>query len=423
MLVFFELEIKNLNKWINHQTIGVFSILLVLAGLLFSEAAMSIGMIGLAVNAVFNKNIGRNFHTFVQNRVLLGFTAIFFIVLVSGLWSENLDWLSNRLQMKLPFLLLPFAIVALPRFDKSVFFPVLAGFFWVVSAVCVYSVGIYVLDFETTNEAYKQGHVLFTPVMHIRFSLIVAICVAIGWYLYQEKYYIRFPAERLMMLMITILLIAYLHVLAVRTGLVSLYGALGFFVLHYILKTKRYALGIGLGGLIILGLALAIRFVPTLWNKVGYMLWSLEQIEQGERLADLSDSYRVATIQAGMHLGNQHPILGTGWGDIKDETATYLQSKYPELLQAIYMPQSEYVLFYGASGLLGLLIFIFVTLQPLFYNNAWQNLFIGAFHIIMILSFIVEQTLETQLGVAIYTIFSVMSARFITKGDHEAMNP
>ena len=380
-------------------------------------------MIGLAVNAVFNKNIGRNFRAFVQNRVLPGFTVIFFIVLVSGLWSKNLDWLSNRLQMKLPFLLLPFAMVALPRFDKSVFFPILAGFFWVVSAVCVYSVGMYVLDFETTTEAYKQGHVLFTPVMHIRFSLIVAICVAIGFYLYQEKYYIRFPAERIMMLVVTILLIAYLHVLAVRTGLISLYGALGFFVLHYIIKTKRYSLGIALGALLVVGLALAIRFVPTLWYKVNYMRWSLEQIERGERLADLSDSYRLATIEAGIRLGNQHPILGTGWGDIKDETAAYLQSKYPELLQVIYMPQSEYVLFYAASGLIGLLIFIFVTLQPLFYNKAWQNLFNGAFHVIMIMSFIVEQTLETQLGVAIYVIFAVMSACFITKGNYKAMNP
>ncbi len=402
-----------MNKWLTHQTVGIGSIVLVLMGLLFSEAAMSIGMIGLAANAVFNKNIGRNFRTFLQNRVLTGFTAIFSIVLVSGLWSDNLDWLANRLQMKLPFLLLPFAIVAVPRFDKSVFFPILASFFWVVAAICTYSIGLYVLNYEAVTEAYKQGHVLFTPVMHIRFSLIVAICVAIGWYLHQEKYYIRFPVERIMMLIITILLIVYLHVLAVRTGLVSLYGAMGFFILHYILKTRRYALGIGMAVLMLGGAVLAMRFVPTLWNKIGYMRWSLEQITKGERLADLSDSYRLATIEAGIQLGNQQPMFGIGWGDIKDETAVYLQSKYPELLDIIYTPQSEYVLFYAASGLFGLLIFSWATLLPLFYDKSWQNLLIGAFHVIMILSFVVEQTLETQLGTSIYIIFSVMGVRFL----------
>ncbi|MBK7871216.1 MAG: O-antigen ligase family protein [Saprospiraceae bacterium] len=404
-------------KWFNHQVLGIISILMVLTGLLFSEMLMSSGMIGLMIIAVFNRNIKHNFYTFLQNPALLGLAGIFGIVLMSGLWSSNGAWLMNRLQMKLPFLLLPFAILAIPKFDKKVYFPILAGFFYLVSVVCAYSIIHFILNYDIMIEGYKQGHVLFTPVMHIRFSLMVVICVAIGWYLYQEKYYLKYSIEQIIILIITILLILYLHILAVRTGLVSLYGVLAFFIVYYILKTKRYILGIGLTVFMIAGLALAIRFVPTLWNKTGYMLWSLEQIAQGKRLADLSDSYRLATVEAGIQLGNQHPIIGIGWGDIKDETQNYLQQKYPELLSVIYTPQSEYVLFYAASGIIGLLIFIWATLQALFYKKSYQNLFIGAFHILMILSFIVEQTIETQLGTAIYIIFAVMNIRFQMESD------
>lgn len=401
-----------MTKWINHQTIGVFSLLLVLTGLLFSEAAMSIGMIGLMVNTVFNRNIGTNFKAFLQNPALLSLTFIFFIVLISGLWSDNLDWLMNRLQMKLPFLLLPIGIVSIPKFDKRTFYPILAGFFWLVAFVCAYSMGLYVLHFEAMTEAYKQGHVLFTPVMHIRFSLIVVICVAIGYYLWQEKFYLKFPAERTAILVVSILLIAYLHVLAVRTGLVSLYGMIGFLILHYIIQSKKYAIGIGLIiGMLVFGV-LAIRFVPTLYNKFSYMRWSLQQFAEGNRLADLSDSYRLATVEAGITLGNQNPFFGTGWGDIKDETNAYLQQKYPELANPGYTPQSEYVLFYAASGLLGLLAFLWATIYLFFYRRAWQHVLIGAFHATMIVSFVVEQTLETQLGTAIYVIFAVMLIRF-----------
>lgn len=404
-----------MGKWINHQTIGIFSTVLVLAGLLFSEAAMSIGMIGLVVNAVFNRTLALNFRKFRQNRALLALTAIFFIVLISGIWSENGAWLVNRLRMKLPFLLLPFAIVAIPRFDKTVLYPILAGFFWLVAVICAYSIGLYVLNYEAMTEAYKQGHVLFTPVMHIRFSLIVVICVAIGYYLWQEKYYLKFPVERTAMLVATILLVAYLHVLAVRTGLVSLYAVFAFGVLHYIWRSKRYAIGVGLiVGMLAIG-ALAVRFVPTLYNKFGYMRWSLQQFAEGKRLEDLSDSYRLATVEAGIRLGNANPLLGTGWGDIKDETNAYLQQKYPELVNPGYMPQSEYVLFYAASGLLGLLAFGWATLVPVFHKKAWQHVLIGAVHVAMIVSFIVEQTLETQLGVAIYTIFAVLFIRFQMK--------
>ncbi|MDX1943739.1 MAG: O-antigen ligase family protein [Saprospiraceae bacterium] len=406
-----------MNKWVNHQTVGIISILMILIGLLCSEMLMSSGMIILTANAVFNQQIQVNFRIFFQNRVLLGLTAIFGVVLISGLWSSNGDWLADRLRMRLPFLLMPFAVVAIPKFDKKVYFPILASFFWLVIIVCLYSITHFILNYDAMIEGYKQGHVMFTPVMHIRFSLIVAVCIAIGWYLYQEKFYLKYPIEQTLILIASVFLLIYLHILAVRTGLVSLYAALGFFVLHNILKTKRYTLGIGLALMMVIALALAIRFVPTLWNKLGYTLWSLEQIAKGERLADLSDSYRLATIEAGIQLGNKQPLLGTGWGDILDETEAYLQQKYPELLTIIYMPQSEYLLFYAASGIVGLLIFIWASLQPLFYKKAWQNLFICAFHIIMILSFIIEQTIETQLGTAIYIIFAVMNIRFQMESD------
>lgn len=386
---------------------------LVLVGLLFSEAGMSIGMMVLAANAVFNKNIRQNFQVFFQNRALVGLTLIFFIVLISGLWSENVEWWVNRSRMKVPFLLLPFAVVAIPRFDKQVYYPILAFFFWVMVGICLYSMGLYLIDFEAITKAYGQGQVLYTPVMHIRFSLLVVYSIVIGYWLSGERFQFKFPAERWMMVVATAFLLVYIHVLAVRSGLVSLYVVMVYLAILWIVSSKRYFLGIGFILFLLVGGLIAIRFVPTLWNKFGYTQWSLSQFERREGLADLSDSYRLATIEAGLVIGNAHPVLGVGFGDIKDDTRTYLQRNYPELLQQIYMPQSEYVLFYASTGIVGLLLFIWATLQPLFYQNGWRHSLIGGFHIIMIISFIVEQTLETQLGTAIYVVFAVLGVRHL----------
>lgn len=408
------LKSLSLKNWLNHQSVGVFGILMVLVSMLISaDAWVSIGMMVLTANALFNRKIGANFRLFLQNRALVGLAAIFFSVLISGLWSENMDWWVNRSRMKLPFLLLPIAIVAIPRFDKRVYYSLLAVFFWVLVSICIYSIFLYLLDYKEITEAYKQGHVLYTPVMHIRFSLMVVYSILIGYHLLQEKFYFKFSFERWLLLAATVFLLIYIHILAVRSGLVSLYAVMGYLVIYWIAKSKRYILGIGFGLLVIIGIALTVRLVPTLWNKIGYTRWSLEQIAQGERLADLSDSYRLATIEAGIALGNQHPLLGVGFGDIKDATKAYLQQKYPALLQQIYMPQSEYVLFYAATGIVGLLLFIWATFQPLFYQKAFQHLLISGFHIIMIISFIVEQTLETQLGVGIYVMFTVLGVRYL----------
>ncbi|MFN7116489.1 MAG: O-antigen ligase family protein [Saprospiraceae bacterium] len=401
-------------KWLNHQSVGIFGILMVLVSMVISaDAWTSIGMMVLTANGVFNKNITSNFKIFIQNRALIALTIIFFIVLLSGLWSENTDWLLNRLQMKFPFLLMPFAIIAIPKFDKNIYYPILSVFFWLTVVICIYSLSLYLLNFEQMTEAYKQGHVLYTPVMHIRFSLIVAYCIIIGGWLFYENYYIKFPAERWLLLGATIFLFIYIHILAVRSGLVSLYAVAVYLIIYLIIRSKRYILGASLAGLLIIGGILAVRFVPTLWNKYNYMRWSINQFQRGEDLAVLSDSYRLATIKAGIDLGNANLLLGVGFGDMKDETKAYLAKHYPALLQEIYMPQSEYVLFYAATGIIGLLLFIWATLQPFFYQNAWQYLLIGGFHVIMIVSFIVEQTLETQLGTAIYVMFAVMGIRFL----------
>lgn len=401
-------------KWLNHQSVGIFGVLMVLVSMLISaDAWTSIGMMVLTANAVFNKNITSNFKIFTQNRALIALTSIFFIVLLSGLWSENTEWLLNRLKMKLPFLLMPFAIIAIPKFDRKVYYPILSVFFWVTVIICMYSIGLYLIDYKATTEAYRQGHVLFTPVMHIRFSLIVAYCIVIGGWLFYEKYYIKFPAERWLLLAATGFLFIYIHILAVRSGLVSLYLVSGYLVIWWVIKSKRYVIGAGLAGLLILGAVLAVRFVPTLWNKYHYMQWSFYQFQRGEDLAKLSDSYRFVTIKAGIDLGNANPLLGVGFGDMKDETKAYLAEHYPDLLQEIYMPQSEYVLFYAATGIIGLLLFTWATFQPFFYQNAWQHLLVGSFHVIMIVSFIVEQTLETQLGTAIYVMFAVMGIKFL----------
>lgn len=406
------------NKWLNHQSVGVFGILMVLVSMLISaDAWTSIGMMVLTANAVFNKNITSNFKIFTQNRALLALTLIFFIVLISGLWSTNTAWLLDRLKMKLPFLLMPFAIVAIPNFSKKTYYPILAVFFWITVLICLYSISLYILNYDAMNAAYKQGQVLFTPVMHIRFSLMVAYAIVIGYWLSVERFYFKFPIERWLLLIATAFLFIYIHILAVRSGLVSLYAVIAYFIIYLFIKSKRYILGASLAVLIIIAGVLAMRFVPTLWNKYNYMRWSINQFQRGEDLAILSDSYRFGTIIAGVEIGNKNPVLGVGFGDIKDATHAYLQQHYPALSSEHYMPQSEYVLFYAATGIIGLLLFIWATLQPFFYQNAGQHLLVGSFHVMMIGSFIVEQTLETQLGTAIYVMFAVMGIRFLMKRD------
>lgn len=393
---------------IDHQALGLVSLVALLLGLLFSRALMSIGMMALVVNAVVNADIGRNARRFIRNPALVGLTAIFLLFLISGLYSENMVWLVNRLRMKLPFLVLPFSIAAIPRLDKTTYQRLLYLFFWLVVGFCLHSFVRYLLDFETITYQYREGKVMPTPVEHIRFSLMAAYCVAIGWYLFRQSFSIGWPGERYAVLAATLFLAIYLHVLAVRSGLVSLYLVFAYLLIDYVVRSRRYRLGIAVAALLVTGALLAMRYVPTIKNKVDYTLYSLHLFQQKQGLEVLSDSYRLATVEAGVAIGNAHKWTGVGIGDLRDATVRYLQEHYPTLAPAVYMPQSQYVLVYAALGIFGLLGFVIATLLPLFYRRSYADGPVAVFHLIALLSFVIEQTLETQLGTAFYLLFALM---------------
>ena len=403
----------NFLKKINHRHLGILGIVTLIVGLLLSRVLISVGMIILMVNAVFNVRIATNARQYFRNPALLAITSIFVMVLMSGLYSENLAYFMDRMRIKLPFLLLPFSIVAIPKFNRGLFYGLLYFFFWLMVGVCLYSMLQYLQDFEAINLGYKEGQVIPTPIMHIRFSLLVVIAFVCGLLFYGEKYYWKSPLERSLVLAFTIFLFLYVHILAVRTGLVALYGVVLVLIFRYIILNKRFYLGFFLVLSLMLGGYGALQTLPTLQNKVGYMLYSLDAFRKGENLAVLSDSYRLANIEAGIHIGNQSMPLGVGMGDLLDETQAYLINNYPDLAGEIFLPQSQYVVVYAGMGVVGLLLFLWATNALLWYRSGYRHFFMVGFTVIMTLAFVVGHLVEVQRGTALFLIFTLMGIRYL----------
>lgn len=390
----------------------VLAFLFMLFGVVFSKVMLSMGVIGLALNAVFDKNIAQTWLRFKSSPVLLLLTGVFFLYAVSGLWSENLDWLSNRLRMKLPFLLLPFSIVAVPAFNLRVQQLLLYFFFGLITLVCLYLFGWYVLHFEAVTQSYKLGQVIPTPCRHIHFSLMTAFSALIGWDFWRQGFHWRYPrVERFLQVGASLFLVFFLHILAVRSGIVAFYLAVLAVIFWYVVVNRRLVLGL-VAVFALAGAAfLALKYVPTLKNKVDYTLYNVYLIKRHENLRDLSDSYRVATIHAGLEMVKTHPWTGVGIGDVRDATDLYLQEHYPDLAGAGYMPQSQYVLVAAALGWPGLVFFLCCTLFPLAYRRAYRQPLLLAFFVIALSAFVVEQLLETQAGTAFYLVFLLTFVR------------
>lgn len=400
-----------------HQYLGVLALLFLLVGMLASTAMMSMGVIGLAINWVINRQVGHTVGQWARHPVLWGLVLLFGVMLASGLWSENAAYWVDRMRMKLPFLLLPAALLAIPRFDKQVYYPLLGFFVLLMAGTCAYLTGWYVFHFEAANAGYSRGQVLPTPVMHIRFSLMVAYSVAICFVLAREGWHLRWRWERGVWVVLGLFLLVFQHILAVRSGLVALYGVLFYFVVAYIFIARRWWQGVALAMLAVLVAAGTYHTIPSLRNKIDYTLHNLAEIRHQNIGAELSDPHRIGTIHAGLHLGQTHPWTGVGMGDIRDATEVFLQAHYPTIAGHGFTPQSQAVLFFAAIGWPGLLLFLAVVLLPLVYRQGWKQPLLGSFLAVGIPSLFIEQTWETQLGVAFYLTFLLMAMRFY--GDTE----
>src|SRR5947207_1572914 len=97
---------------LSREDIAFFSCVVIMVSMLTSRYMISVGMILLILNSLISSSLKSDFKAFISNKVMLAITSLFFLYLISGLYSADHAYWLERLRIKLPFLLLPFAFSA-----------------------------------------------------------------------------------------------------------------------------------------------------------------------------------------------------------------------------------------------------------------------------------------------------------------------
>ncbi len=347
-----------------------------------------------------------NWQKIYQNKAFLIITILFFSVAISFFWSDDTAYWSERLRIRLPFLVLPMAFAWLPKMQKRNY---LTCFYFLLLLLSVTMIGVlinYALDFDHINETLLHGKNIPVPMNHIRFSLLLAFSIINGVILYQSNFYLKYKWEQKLLLFCTIFLFIGIHILTVRSGLVCLYLAIAVLGVRFIWLTKRYILLLGLFGFIFLVPSLAYYFVPSVQNKIHYALYDLEQFRGGKG-SNYSDSERIGSILAGLKVGNDNPVLGCGYGDLDRDVNIAYREVFPQEKEP-KIPHNQYVMTYAGLGIVGLCLFICATFYPVFYQKNYKDSIFLGLNVILICSFLAEATIETQAGTAMYCLFLCM---------------
>ncbi len=362
-------------------------------GVLHGRALASIFTGTIASIALIDLVLRRRIETFP---VFFAFTGVFVLYVVSGMHSDDLREWWRHVWNSLPYLLIPFGLYAWRHVNGIVWQRLL----YIYIGVCVFSactvLADYALNFEEYNALYNVGKTIPTPVIHVRYSYFIALASVLAFALWLKG---TLPATRTRVITAAmgVFLAVFVHILAVRTGLLAFYGGILTLILITIIHDRRWKLALAVAGMIGVMMLIAYQNFPSLTNKIAYVRYDLQMLFDRGATAEYSDNVRITSIRHGISLIKEHPVTGTGIGDLRQSMEAKYTRYNPDFPpEQRYPPISQYIYVFTAFGIAGGLLYFVFLLYPVFRGRL--NYPLAAICSSTLFSCIAETTITLQLG-------------------------
>jgi O-antigen ligase len=400
-----------------------FSALLMVFSLVFSPFLLSISMWLLVFSGLWEAGradqrayarahisvSGTLRHFFAQwssRPELMLLALLFAVVALSGLWSDNTGYWLTRTRVRLPFIVLPLAFANLPILSDRAYKGVAYLAFWVVVLANFGTTLYFLANHDAILEVLGRGQPVPVPGNHIRFSLMGAACTMMGIWLLAEAFVLRYAWERKLMVGGILALIAMMHILAVRSGLVALYAGLLFSAGWLVIHHRKWVYGLVMAALLVTLPVLAWQTMPSIRQRVEYMVRDWHEYRAG-RGNNYSDAQRWVSFETGIAIWQANPWLGVGTGDLPAAVQAHLEQTHPAFAQQPKLPHNQFIYVLAATGILGLTLSLAGLLAPWFLGTRPNPYMFWVMQLMVWMSFLVEYTLETAAGVAFCLFFTL----------------
>lgn len=400
-----------LNRWF------ILSACIALIGIFFSRAMISIGMIGIVLIYILNQGWKINFFNRSGNTVLMFLAPILIIYLIGGFWTEDYPYWMDRIQVKIPLLFLPLGFFAIKDVLKrqSVDLVILL-FIALCAATALGSFIYYLLHYAEITESYKHAKTIPTIIEHIRYSLLLSIACFASAQAYFQSSILKTNVQKRFIAALGIFIFVFLHILSIRSGLLALYSTVFIWILIKVIQSGNKKL-LALLPLFFAFLFAMYLFVPSLNNKVNYMIRDINQFTSGKSVNNYSDGNRLLSMKIGIQVGMESPWFGVGSGDVQQEMNRVYKNEYPDITPNNWIiPHNQFVYLFTALGLIGLIVFLICLAFPVFNKNVMTDIFCIAVLVSVYTSFLSEATLEVQQGIVLASLlFSLAYIRIGSK--------
>ncbi len=343
------------------------------------------------------------FRNWWQQPVFVWLTIPFFIFVVSYFWSSDTGYWLHKVRLRLPFLVLPMAFASLPMVGRRYFEDLLAAFVAMMSLSSAIVVVNYLLHFREFTDRLGRGVPIALMKEHITFSLMTVLAVFVAMELWRSNYtFLSFRRTKMVLAVLAAWLFLAVHILSVRTGIVTLYLASVAYLVYYIWLQKAFLRGAV--ALLVLAMLpfLFYATLPSLRKRIDYTRWDWQQYAAGN-LVKKSDSERLTSLQMGWKVLQANPFMGVGAGDIMHAVGEQYQTYHPDL--EVRDPHSEWLYVAVCVGWLGLLAFAWAFFYPLWHLRHSFSPLLLVLYIVLTSGITLDFILESALGTAFVLFF------------------
>ena len=172
------------------------------------------------------------------------------------------------------------------------------------------------------------------------------------------------------------------------------------------------------------------NFIFSSFNRINARLyeviWEIDQYKHGASPDGHSIAQRIVYSKIAISLIKKNFWFGIGTGNIPSEYKHYYTTHDTKLSKfRWWLTHNEYLRLFAIFGIFGFLIIISAFILPAWFERKWSSYYFVMIFIITFVSFIFEDTLETQIGatfVAFFYSFFLWGCkkRFVNIIEHEA---
>lgn len=383
---------------IKHNGIVPVCLMIFLSFFVKGHAPLSLSVLGLVMYSFFFFSLKKEFRK--RDFVFISLILFYVFVVLSGLWSQDLFYFFQKMNLKSSLIAVAFSFLWLPDISLKQFEKLTIALLvlFVLSSFMV--IGIYFKDVQAFSHKIMQGQPLWVPMRsHIRYGLLLNFCFLLA--LYFSSFYHQVDKRKSIFYgIIALYLFVFIHFLSVRSAMLAMYIALICFGGFWVIKTqKTIKAGLITSSVILLSYTM-ILFVPTLSRKIGYMRWDIQEFLENPT-HKYSDGSRWHSIQIGAEIFMKNKMLGVGEGDMKQAIEAITgENKGDDIM----LPHNEFVYIAAANGLVGLLLLLISIIASFWIAWRQKKWLPFAYTAAMCSAFMVEPMLETQIGVLVFVV-------------------